>query len=117
MKNISILCCLLFTAYACDYKKKVENNSQNNEDFKLFLAQFDRDSLFQKSRVKFNFKNKVDLRVSKIDTALFNVQTISQDSVTVVVTYKKDTSYWIKLIFKTEDGKWFLTNYLDSYDD
>jgi hypothetical protein len=117
MKNLPILFCVLFAAYACDYKKKAEQSSQDNEDFKLFLTRFDRDSLFQKSRVRFSFKTKVDLRISKIDTALFNVQTINQDSVTVIVTYKKDASYWIKLIFKTEEGKWFLVNYLDSYND
>jgi len=103
---------------ACGGKKaKNLSGREAGEDFTIFLRRFNDDTLFQKTRVKYNFKQKVDLRISKIDTTQFKVQTTEGDSAVVTVTYKKNTAYWVKFVFKIDDRKWFLVNYLDSYRD
>jgi hypothetical protein len=104
--------------FQCGNKKVGENGSIKDEDYKTFIRHFNKDTLFQKSRVKFKSKNKFIVTIINIDTTLFRITTVTDNLiVTESVTYKKDTSYWIKFIFKKEEGKWYCVDYLDSYDD
>ena len=115
LKLLSIaLLCLMFGQ--CD-NKKTQDQSFAKEDFESFISHFDRDSIFRNSRVRYSFDKPVDLTLSHIDTSQFKITKIVNDSAIVKTTYLKDSTYWIKFIFKTEDGNWYLMNYLDSYSD
>lgn len=108
---------LCFLLYQCRTENKQVNVKNTEEIFQTFFSRFDEDTVFQKSRIRYNFKKKIDLSVSKIDTSLFRISILNSDSVIVKTTYRKDTTYWIKFTFKKDSGKWYFYNYVDSYND
>lgn len=108
---------LLVLLNQCKTENKQRDVKNGDETFQAFFSRFDKDTIFQKSRIRYNFKEKIDLSISKVDTSLFRISILNRDSVIVKTTYRKDTTYWIKFTFKKDNGRWYFCNYVDSYND
>lgn len=117
MRILAMAALLSLMCQNCSEKRTSAEVLNEDESYEIFSSRFDKDSIFQKSRMKYHFDRKVDLSVSHIDTSQFKIATIYGDSVIIKTTYRKDTTYWIEFIFKRAEGKWYFVNYIDSYDD
>ncbi|MEK6780699.1 MAG: hypothetical protein AABY93_03280 [Bacteroidota bacterium] len=118
MKYIFYILFILSLQTGCSNKKSLEQGSAASEKFQEFYIRFNKDTVFQKSRIRCTIPGKVNFDIPNLDNTIYKVKTnYEEDMVTEKVTYKPDTSYFVKYNFKLENGKWFLVSYLDTWDD
>ena len=143
MKIFKLLVVLILLFNSCkenDRIKEVVNTSDNiDEDFNIFLEKFNRDTIFQISRINFPLKvierndenlleetektielkeyEKIDLSYPKdiltreFDRYRQNIK-LSDKKATIEIR-GIDNGIYINIYFEKEDGKWILTSWTD----
>ncbi len=112
-KKIVVLCLTVFYAFI----SKGES-FQKDESFKDFYQKFNQDKAFQKLRIKCEIGGYFKFDIPNLDKSIFEVKTsFERGKVTEIISYKNDTSYYVKYVFKLENRKWYLVSYVDSWGD
>ena len=136
MKNIFFTLFMITTLISC--KNEKQNFSKTDEDFKVFLEKFSRDSLFQISRVNFpltvkeldddyesfekkiekNEYQKMDLRyhdsISKRELNKYTQQIKLNKNKATIEIRGIDNGIMTDIYFEKHDGKWILVSWNDS---
>ncbi len=146
LKRFIYILCVIFV-FGCDQSsKKAENVKtllpQNNESFESFFEKFNRDSVFQMSRVVFPFKvmqindvegpdndeitytnvfvaendwKKVDFTFPNEKNVIVNKVEVNSDEVNLQYRVE-DTGIFVEHFFQKKQGHWWLTYAKDNSD-
>ena len=136
MKHIIFLLFIILNLVSC--KNEKQETRKIDEDFKVFLEKFSRDSLFQISRVKFplrvkeldndyksyekkikkNEYRKIDLRfhdsIAKRELNKYNQEIKLKENKATIEMRGIDNGIMIDIYFEKLDEKWILVGWNDS---